>query len=58
MTKPHSSEQYIDNLYKKALIKKGLLERFNNLKKGYSERIKEENGGETRGKRTRRPYVC
>ena len=53
MSKIHSSKQYTEDSYKKMLLEKGLFYRYENQKKGYSERIKEENGGEARRKRTR-----
>ena len=58
MSKIHSSKRYTENVYKKLLLEKGLFYRYENQKKGYSERIKEENGGETGEKKSRRPYVC
>lgn len=56
MSKIHSSKRYTEETYKKALAKNGLLDKYNNSKKGYSERVKEEDGGETGRKRTRRPH--
>jgi hypothetical protein len=55
MSKIHSSKRYTEETYKKALAKNGLLDKYNNSKKGYSERVKEEDG-DTTGKRTRRPH--
>lgn len=55
MSKIHSSKQYSEKVYEKILAKKGLLDRFKQV--GYwSIKVKEEDGGETGRKRTRRPH--
>lgn len=55
MSKVHSSKQYSEKVYKKMLAERGIKETTKGL---YSIRVKnkEEDGGETGRKRTRRPH--
>ena len=55
MSKIHSSKQYSEKVYKKMLAERGIKDTTKGL---HSIRIKnkEEDGGETGRKRTRRPH--
>lgn len=58
MSKVHSSKQYSEKVYKKMLIEKGLT-KLDTTRTGFwniKVKEKEEDGGETGRKRTRRPH--